>query len=205
MDPDGREVIYNSLIDAIVVATQWMVSSQFRRDFKDLKNSNETYVFKGSSDLPANKGGSFSTNGVVLIIEYSFKKDSKGNNCFTDLRHETEHAIQFEYGEIGFDNGGAVNDFGNGVTTPNWNSSGVNADIFDEIKAFDKGYKLSGYNAGKVETSDRHYWNSIEIENKISDMTRTYPRHSTEVRNNSNTSRIQSDTQYMLPYRQRNP
>ena len=49
-----------------------------------------------------------------------------------NLRHETEHAVQFEYGEVGFDR----------TNNPegSWEYSGVNFDLMDEVRARDIGY-----------------------------------------------------------------
>ena len=54
VDPDGMEVEYNSFADRICVAFLRIIDSEFRSQFKTLKNSKETYVFKGYKDQ--NKG-----------------------------------------------------------------------------------------------------------------------------------------------------
>ena len=202
VDPDGREVIFNSLIDVIVVGTQLLFNSHFRENYKALKNSTETYLFRGSKNYNEGKGGKFHTNGEILIIDYNLSKDGKGNNCFTNIRHETEHANQFEHGELGFDNQGNVNVDNNGISTPNWNNSATNYDVYDELNAWNAGYY--GFFSGDAETSDRVYFMRLNETEKIEDLSRTYPNASSIIKNNTNTARIKTNTQYLLPYKPRN-
>ncbi len=111
---------YASFFDRINVFLTKVFNPEFRKNFKELKNSKETYVFKEN----VVGDNSFTTDGNKLFINYSLVQGDKeaGYTLFSNMRHETEHAMQFEYGEIGFANTG-------GEWTP------VNYDINDEIKA----------------------------------------------------------------------
>ena len=103
VDPDGREVEYTSVMDWIRVSFQRIVNSDFQLRFNDLKASEETYVFNGYNGA-GKKGGEFTTDGDKLYINYNTcRNDEQGTHSLVNLRHETEHAVQFEYGEVGFD------------------------------------------------------------------------------------------------------
>ncbi len=124
VDPDGREIEYASFKDIVIVFTERCVNKGFRLRFNDLKKSKETYVFK-HNNIGDNK---LSTDGTLIYINYSESQNldnRDGSTCFSVLRHETEHAVQFEYGEVGF----KKNDKGDWVS--------VNFDVNDEIMARD--------------------------------------------------------------------
>ena len=126
VDPDGMEVEYSSLMDRVFVFIERIANKGFRQRYNDLKKSDETYVFKHN-----NEGNNvLTTDGEKLYINYSADQKQKdgegdGSTVFSVLRHETEHAVQFEYGELGF----GTNEKGE------WKP--FNFDIHDEIRARD--------------------------------------------------------------------
>ena len=123
IDPEGREIEYSSFKDELYVFAARILSKGFRVRYNDLKNSKETYVFN-NNDKADNK---LSTDGNKLYINYSLDEDSQkeGSTIISLLRHETEHAVQFEYGEVGFQK----NEKGE------WKP--LNFDLNDELKARD--------------------------------------------------------------------
>ena len=127
VDPDGKEVEYSSLTDRFLVCIERVFNKGFRIRFQDLETSQETYVFNYNND-GINK---LSTDGDKLMINYSLNDLNKkeGSTRLSLLKHETEHAVQFEYGELGFVK---VDDC--------WKP--INFDINDELKARD--FEASG-------------------------------------------------------------
>lgn len=197
MDSDGEEVEYASFSDRIIVAVERVFRSEFRIRFYDLKKSSETYVFKGYFNREKN-GGEVTTNGEKIFINYNkaYKKD-QGTGRLAHLRHETEHAVQFEYGEVGFDKG----------SSSTWECSTINFDITDETKARDFGYSIGPLGllqSSKHERTFRDDWLNPDIpfEEKIAHLQRTYCLEPKAI-SNSNNQRIKNESQYMLPYRER--
>ena len=107
VDPDGRIVEYNSFEDKLIVFISRVFDRSFRDKFNELKNSNEVYVFAKRYCTVENmySAKSFlSTDGEKIFVNYFLSNDDRlgGETIFTMLKHETEHAMQFEYGELGF-------------------------------------------------------------------------------------------------------
>jgi len=194
VDPDGREVEYNLLIDKIIVGIWRKFDASFDRRIVDLENSEETYVFKFNL-----KKDEFTTDGNKLFINYTAKSGKKqGNNLFSNIEHETEHAIQFEYGRIGFSRDGTPDASGN--FTPNLNWKPENYDINDEVEAFsyawEFGFKFSDNNA-------RSDWTAGNTEDKINMLRGSY-NLPTERLVNQNSKKIKNDFYFQMPYRNRN-
>lgn len=100
IDPDGGIAKYNSFRDSLRIFFTSIFNKDFRLNLKEIKASEEVYLFKGSKDA----GGTFGYDGVDLVINYQWNSKSNilGSAKSTALLHETEHAIQFEHGENGF-------------------------------------------------------------------------------------------------------
>ena len=163
VDPDSMEVEYSSFGDWLRVSFARLVSKDFNSKYKILKASEETYVFNGVSEkeLGEGRGGEFTTDGGKLIINYRLKgKESEGDNCFVNLLHETEHAIQFEYGEVGFIN-----------VDGEWLGALKSFDISDEYNAREAGYSWPFYLSSNP-NSTRKLWNMQSKEDNI-DLLRT--------------------------------
>jgi hypothetical protein len=202
VDPDGREVEYNSFIDRIIVGIKKTTDIHFEKSFNELEASSETYVFnfntKGNSKL--------STNGKKLFINYSITSDLRknGDNIFSVLKHETEHGMQFQHGEIGF----AVSlDIGkDGKMFTEWKP--VNYDINDELNAttigFENGFVMNaqsvrgqwGNEGSEVETRQQQI-------NWLRDI-KDYRNLSGDFNVNTNREKIQTSTRYQMPYTLRN-
>ncbi len=199
VDPDGREVNYSSFTDWLMVSYQRIVNKDFRIRFDDLKASSEIYVFNGYYDKQSN-GGELTTDGKKLYINYNIcSNKTQGTNCFVNLRHETEHAVQFEYGEIGFDRSNNPNG--------NWDNSAINQDLMDEVNARDVGYAGFVWNS-QPDENVRNSWMTYGVDNNQKKMShlqesKAYQSWSTSPLNNTNETKIQTSTQYMLPHRQR--
>ena len=121
VDPEGKEVEYDSFFDRCYVFVARICSKGFRMRYNDLKDSKEVYVFNYND----NGDNKLTTDGEKLFINYSLDPASRkdGSTIISLLMHETEHAVQFEYGEIGFQKD----------ESGKWQS--LNFDINDELKA----------------------------------------------------------------------
>ena len=121
VDPNGEEVEYDSFFDRCYVFVARICSKGFRMRYNDLKDSKEVYVFNYND----NGDNKLTTDGEKLFINYSLDPASRkdGSTIISLLMHETEHAVQFEYGEIGFQKD----------ESGKWQS--LNFDINDELKA----------------------------------------------------------------------
>jgi len=200
VDPDGREVEHNSFKDKIYTAIAWVLSSEFRNNYKELSASEETYVFKSNKS----NNSSFTTDGDKLYVNFSSKKASKsqGDNWYTDLKHETEHAMQFEYGEFGF-YGIICSILGDEYKTSKWRS--INFDLHDEVKARDKGYSSTFVLNSDPNKSSKNSW---KFDNPTFDEKKQILRdagYKGEVPvNNSNPEKLKDNLYYMLHNRQRN-
>ena len=159
VDPNGEEVEFNSFSDRLIVAIAYLTNKCFRKQYSELKKSEEIYVFRqnitGDND--------FTTDGDKLFINYSLtdKDKGQGQTIFSQIRHETEHAIEFEHGELGFMN---VGDELNEKWVP------VNYDISDE------------YNANNIQNSgSTTYWsNSSSIRSLWNSADETQRNHALE-------------------------
>ena len=196
VDPDGMEVEYSSFGDWLRVSFARLVSKDFNSKYKILKASEETYVFNGVSEkeLGEGRGGEFTTDGGKLIINYRLKgKESEGDNCFVNLLHETEHAIQFEYGEVGFIN-----------VDGEWLGALKSFDISDEYNAREAGYSWPFYLSSNP-NSTRELWNmqSKEDNIKLLRTSETYAPLKDGPLYNKNTERIQNEKEFALPHRPR--
>jgi RHS repeat-associated protein len=211
-DPNGDTVKYNSLRDRVYVGITRLFNKQFNKDFKQLKKSEEAYIFKGSSQLENQKtdvDGVFGTDGKVLFINYKWnsRDNSIGDGKRNSLLHETEHAIQFEYGEIGF----KFNQLKN-----KWDP--IFYDISDELKAFQKGsfapgsYPFDGkqntFN-GEMRTIALGLENETNLKNSAAKFLKYFPpdddyhKLKKEILNSNYTYRIQTDRLFVRPYKSR--
>jgi hypothetical protein len=121
----GDIVKHNSIRDKIKTSLARVLNKDFRNEYRELKNSAETYLFKGSTDKTESEEFHYD-GGNNLIISYSFRPHkSFGQGGNGGLFHETTHAIQFDNGEFGF----AFN-----PTIQKW--SVVNGDIWEEYQAW---------------------------------------------------------------------
>jgi len=202
VDPNGMEIEYNSFADRIRVWFAKTFNLGFRQRFNDLKNSEETYVFKQfHSD---GNGSELTTDGDKLFINYNTKYNKEqGTNAMDNLRHETEHAVQFEYGEFGFDQSASHNG--------TWENSAVQFDATDEVKARNFGY--GNYYSFWKENTSKGAWIGNTVSDKKDDMDykaqfiktqKGYESLSIDPIHNSNSSKIKSTTQFMMPYKKRN-
>ncbi len=149
VDPDGREVEYNSNIDIIIISAFRLVNSKFDNYVKILENSDDLYTFNYNEDGK----NSFRYDGSSLIISYSPTDalSAEGATLTSLLMHETEHAMQFEHGEIGF----SRNDLnGNPLPGGRWRLIGY--DLTDEWKAHDAEFRSIQDFDGPVNVTN--YW-----------------------------------------------
>jgi RHS repeat-associated protein len=201
VDPDGMEVEYNSITDRICVAILRATNSNFRNSFNTLKKSEETYVFNGAK----NQKNELTTDGNKLFINYSFSSSSsQGTNWANNMKHETEHAMQFEHGEVGFelfDTGGPLG--GDGVYYPNNEWKAVNFDLDDEIKARDKGYEGSVLNSNPNKNSKNSWKFGDNTIDEKKQALRDAGYKGEVPTNNPNHDKVKTSHQFMLPYRPR--
>ena len=195
VDPEGMEVEYSSFMDRVCVFIESVVNKGFRQRYNDLKQSDETYVFNHNS----NGKNTLTTDGEKIYINYSANQEVKGgkedgSTVFSNLRHETEHAIQFEYGELGF----GINKKGE------WKP--LNFDVYDEIKArdFESSNKI-GLNAqalhnlwgGFIDTFEK----KIVALEEICSQNNKPMYEMTELHNGN--KKVKNSNTYALPYRKR--
>lgn len=189
------EFEYSSVGGRIRVSIARLVSKNFNSNYKILKASEETYVFRGASEKElGGRGGEFTTDGEKLMINYRLKgKESEGDNCFVNILHETEHAIQFEYGEVGFVN-----------VNGEWLGDLKSFDIPDEYKAREAGYSWPIYLSSNS-SSTRELWNNQSKKDNI-DLLRTSENYASLKDGplyNKNTERIKNEKAFALPHRSR--
>jgi len=182
-----------------------IIGNYINQRFNDLQKSEETYVFKRYRSN--GKGGEFTTDGDKLFINYNTKyNEEQGAGFMSNLRHETEHAVQFEYGELGFDV--SVSPHGT------WEQSAINFDLDDEYKAREFGYSSSTIGSNP-DRNVKYSWlyainpstgEKYSKEEKINFLQKEkgYSNLSRTPVNNPNTEKIKNNTQYILPYRERN-
>ena len=190
VDPNGEEVEYNSFADRIIVGVLRIFDNGFRKQFRELKKSEETYVFNKNNDGK----NSLTTDGNKLFINYSMADDGKSKNegqtIFSNLRHETTHAIQFEHGEIGFV-----------CSSGKW--SPIAYDLADEYEAHNN--QNRGYRRHNKVDNSRRKWNNVNKESKIRAL-RNVPAYSKlpiEQQNCPNKQKEHTSNSYALPYRKR--
>jgi RHS repeat-associated protein len=177
---------------------------EFRKQFRELRKSEETYVY---NKVEGEGEGNTTTDGERIFINYSHSIEGKksGNGKLTSLFHETEHAIQFEHGELGF------------VNTPiGWTP--VFRDITDELKAFQAGsrapgsiYKRDGKQtmAGEMKSiaNDLNSVNAIEEKKQILlkyyGKDSGYENLSPFLINSSSSNRIQTNKYFVRTYKPR--
>jgi hypothetical protein len=192
------EVEYNSFKDKVVTFFARIVDKDFRAKFKKLKKSDETYVFNNND-----KGNnSFSTDGNKLFINYSLTKEAKaaGQDMISMVKHETTHGVQFEHGELGFEN-----------TASGW--SAISYDIMDEYEAHTS--QNGGSSITTIPGSSREWWKgSYDANNNFVERTPSerieslqnvpnYGRLPLGPVNNSNSGKVKNNQFYMLPYKSR--
>ena len=145
VDEDGREVEYASFWDRIIIGLERIFNSYFRKTFRELKESNETYVFRKHS---YNELSYFSCEGTPdkakLYINYGMGDEQKKarETIFSQLCHETEHARQFEHGEIGFSH--STKNIS--IALPNGGNISVSIDLWSPI-AYDLIDEVNAHNA----------------------------------------------------------
>ena len=116
--------------------------ADFAEKVMSLTDSEMTYTFdwKGEVDLMSTEknsaNGSFGANKDTgeVVIGFETYKNGTELGPLTSLYHETQHAIQFERGHIGFKN-----------INGEWEIDSNTYDILDEVEAFDAGYNSPGY------------------------------------------------------------
>ena len=205
VDPDGEDVEYNSFADRIIVGILKIFDGGFRKQFKELKKSKEEYVFNWNND----GDNSFTTDGNKLFINYSMADNGKSKNAgqtiFSNLRHETTHGIQFEYGEIGFSfrglGYGIVDRDGNYFEIKKWQP--VAYDLTDEYEAHNNQNFGFRWNGGKDDS--RNQWTRANGEKRMQGLTNN-PKYSgltTEPLNCPNEQKIKTEYYYALPHRKR--
>ncbi|NQY08212.1 MAG: hypothetical protein HRT71_01675 [Flavobacteriales bacterium] len=140
-DPDGKIVIYASPESQAAVKLAMKNDPKFAKTIIKLQKSDVVYnyVFDGVADF--NEGsesedmlaGGVSSNGEQIDIHYNkiINSHSLGEN--SSLYHETEHAVQFEHGEVGF----KKNEEGDWVLDETY-------DVTDEVKGFEAGLEAPG-------------------------------------------------------------
>ena len=190
VDPNGMEIEYNSFADRIIVFFSRIFNKDFRNHFKTLKKSEETYVFKKN-----NEGfNDFTTDGDKLYINYSINDTYKaeGQTIYSNLRHETTHGIQFEYGELGFKN------IGEGTWIP------ISYDLTDELEAHNN--QNGGFSWRTIYGSSREWWNreGTTDEDRMNVLQKTYPDILPfKLYNPEKTDRIKNEQYYLRPHQSR--
>lgn len=205
VDPNGEEVEYNSFADRILVGLHRLFNGKFRQQFKELKNSEETYVFNKNND----GNNSFTTDGNKLYINYSIDDNGKSKNAgqtvFSNLRHETTHAIQFEYGEIGFSfrgiGYGIIDRDGNYFELKKWQPFAY--DLTDEYEAHNNQNFGFRWNSGINDSRSQWKKSNREIRMQGLQNTKGYVNLPNRPLNCPNDVKIKSDNYYALPHRDR--
>ena len=210
VDPTGMIVEYNSFRDRWNSFWLRVTDDEYRRQFRELKKSEEIYVINFNKEGVNN----FATDGNKLFVNYSMTNKAKeaGNTIFSLLKHEFEHAVQFEHGEIGFENKdmgwGTVDRDGNYYEHRKW--SAINYDLHDELHAQDRMSKGTVWKGD----SDRARWpyEYINGEKRFAlpqtrlERLQNTPGYNTLPLgpiNNTNTERVKNSYQYALPYKLR--
>ncbi len=134
-DPNGDDVKYNKVGDRFRIFFGRILNKDFRKEFKELKKSENLYIFKLEDNSKTNSKGQFDYKPYQgkdeLVIGYSLTKSSLkdrawGQGRWALIYHETKHAIQFEKGRVGFVK-----------TVKGWEPDPFSIDQTDEVEAFD--------------------------------------------------------------------
>ena len=178
VDKDGREVEYASFRDRIIVGLERIFNSYFRKTFRELKESSETYVFRKHS---YNGLSHFSCEGkpenAKLYINYGMGDEQKmaRETIFSQLCHESEHARQFEHGELGFEYRPIIIEylwFCKPIIIDRWKPMAY--DLTDEIKAHDAStlgfrWRASEYSVLNSYESKKEYLKLVSTYNQLKD------------------------------------
>jgi len=137
---------------------------EFAKKILDLSKSNMDYLFKWTGVTDVSLGGdiadygSFSPdeNTGTPIIEFSTIHGSQTDGVLSSLYHETEHAVQFENGKLGFVQ-----------VNGKWQNDPTMYDITDEVGAVKAGMNAPGYNTRLKQKflSRTPAWQAKEIAN----------------------------------------
>ena len=210
IDPTGMIVEYASGRDRWNSFWLRVFDSEYRRDFRELKKSEETYVIRYNMEGI----NQLTTDGNKLFINYSLTDKLKeiGNTRLSLLKHEFKHGIQFERGELGFENKdvgwGTVDRDGNYYEHRKWTP--INYDIYDELRAQDAGASAP-FLKGGTEVSRWLFDNINGNYQQVLEPVRLQrllntPRYQILPQaplNNTNPERIKNYYQYALPYQLR--
>ncbi|MFN7912687.1 MAG: hypothetical protein ACK5QC_12750 [Bacteroidota bacterium] len=167
----GDKVKYSSARSFFHVLGARIMSKDYRKDFKQLKKSDDVYRFKGTSDyrtIDASASGetTFDPKNKEIVINFSFKHHAfKGDGKFGNLIHETKHGVQFDDGKFGF-----IKKDGEWVA--------ANLDVIDETEAFLKGFngpnqkdswqEPTGYKNKKADSPTESYkFNKADMKRKV--------------------------------------
>jgi len=216
-DPLGDIVKYSSFKDRFKVALGRISSKEFNKSFKELKVSEETYIFKGSKrdledatntdDIKKRLDGYITTDGKNILINYLFdsRQPEAGSGKLTSLFHETEHGVQFEHGELGFLH-----------AATDWKF--LSYDLGDEMKAMQAGSKApgtiyefpNGKNTfqGDMSTIGTDLHNPVTFMQNAKTLLYYYRNQPDEIYhsldqveiNNKSKHRLQNDRFYLRPY-----
>jgi RHS repeat-associated protein len=154
IDLDGRYVDYgdNDKAKALVERAK-KEDENFAATWKILEESDVTYSFNflGEQNYMdegkngSSKPGSFSSDGEKVYINFHQITYAPSDGEFTSLIHETEHAMQFEHGELGFKKTNLKDEDGKNIWQP------ILYDIMDEVKAFEAGMSAPGASTDRLE------------------------------------------------------
>lgn len=141
IDPDGKKVVYANEDTQRAVESAMASDPEFAKAMQTLMNSDViyNYTLEGTVDYNvASKGGkvnpgSISSDGAQINIKFKLIENSVTDGKYTSLYHETEHGLQFEHGEIGFEK-----------TEDGLWALDATYDVNDEVKAFEAGMKAPG-------------------------------------------------------------
>ena len=209
-DPSGEIIEYESFRDRWRSFWLRITDEEYRRQFRELRRSREIYVIKYNDDGK----NRLSTDGNKLFVNYSMTDEAKtyGETRYSLLKHEFEHAIQFEHGELGFEHKdmgwGTVDGNGNYFEHREWKP--VNYDIFDELKAQDRGASGSSWKSGterdlwfKERVGD--VWESTSESTRIERLRNTSGYHNLPIEhlNNQNDVKVKDYYFYLLPHKLR--
>ncbi|MDR0206084.1 MAG: hypothetical protein LBI45_02345 [Bacteroidales bacterium] len=210
VDPTGMIVEYGSGRDKWHSFWLRVFDKQYREDFRELMRSEEIYVLNYNGDGKNH----LSTDGNKLYVNYSMTDVAKkaGQSIYSLLKHEFEHSVQFEHGEIGFENKdmgwGTVDRDGNYFEHRKW--SAINYDVHDELNAHNKGASGTSWKSG----TERSFWSREFVNGEWRDVPKSTqlerlqntPGYNTLPLgpiNNTNTEKEKNYYKYALPYRLR--
>ena len=209
VDPTGQLIEYESFRDRWNSFWLRITDEEYRRQFKELKKSENIYVIKYNDDGKNH----FSTDGNKLYVNYSLTDKAKeaGQTRLSLLKHEFEHGVQFEHGEIGFEHKAWLKMDQNGNWGEHREWRAVNYDISDELKAHDAAARAPQFKSD----NDRGRWlfeydatgkrqavpESVRLQRLLT--VPEYQRLPQTPMYNTNTEKVKDYYQYSLPYRLR--